>query len=149
MAKSLNRVTLIGRLGQDPDVRVIPNGAKVATLNIATNESYKDKSTDEWKENTDWHRVVVWDRLAEVAEEYLKKGSQLYVEGKIKTRSYEDSEGVTKYITEIVAQNFIMMSKDGSGGQTGESSTSYSKPKNFDSYGDSNSDEDFDDEVPF
>ncbi|MDX1585600.1 MAG: single-stranded DNA-binding protein [Balneolaceae bacterium] len=112
---SLNKAMIIGRLGQDPDVRYTQSNTAVANLSIATSERYKDKS-GEWKENTEWHRVVAWGRLAEICQEYLKKGSQVYVEGPIQTRSWEDKDGQTKYTTEIKALTMTMLDSKGSGG---------------------------------
>lgn len=109
MAKSLNRVTLLGNLGADPEFRTTPNGQSVATLNLATTYSYKDKN-GEWKEVTDWHRLVCWERMAEIARDYLNKGSKVYVEGKLRNRSYEDKDGITKYITEVILSELILLS---------------------------------------
>lgn len=108
MARSLNRVTLLGNLGADPDVRTTPNGRKVANIKLATTESYKDKD-GEWKEYTDWHRIVFWDNLADTLDKYVRKGHRLYVEGKLKNRSYEDKEGITRYVTEVLAKKMIML----------------------------------------
>lgn len=113
MAKSVNKVILVGNLGKDPEVRKLENGASVAQFSLATSESYKDRITNEVKTTTDWHNIVLWRGLAEVAEKYLKKGMQIYVEGKIRSRSYQDKEGNTKYITEIVGDNLVMMSRSG------------------------------------
>ena len=108
MARSLNRATLIGNLGQDPELKTTPQGSSVCTISIATSEKYKDKN-GEWQESTDWHRVVLWDKLADIAKEYLRKGSKVFIEGRIKTRSYE-KDNETKYITEIVGNHLIMLS---------------------------------------
>lgn len=119
MAGSVNKVILVGNLGTDPEVRVLASGAKVARLNIATSETYTNKEGQRIT-NTEWHRVNVWRGLADVAEKYLTKGSSVYVEGRIRTRSYEDQNGVTKYATEIEADNMTMLgsarSEDQSGG---------------------------------
>ena len=123
MAKSLNRVTLLGNVGADPELRTTPQGMNVVTLSIATTESYKDKN-DEWKDTTEWHRVILWKYLADKAKEYLKKGSKVYVEGRLKTSSYVDKENITRYSTEVVATNLIMM---------GGSSTSSSDSPKYDS----------------
>lgn len=112
---------LIGNLGKDPEVRHLENGTPVATFSVATNESYKDKTTGERRDITDWHNIVLWRGLAEVAEKYLKKGDQVYIEGKLKSRSYQDKEGVTKYITEVVGENMTMLS--GRGERTGSNTT--------------------------
>lgn len=111
MAKSVNKVILVGNLGKDPEVRKLENGATVAQFSLATSESYRDRNTNEIRTTTDWHNIVLWRGLAEVAEKYLHKGMQIYVEGKIRNRSYQDKDGNTKYITEIVGDNLVMMSK--------------------------------------
>ena len=98
----INKVILVGNLGQDPEVRYTPDGTAVATFSIATSESWKDKNTGEKKERTEWHRIVAWRKLGEICGEYLAKGRQVYVEGKLQTRSWE-KDGVTRYTTEIVA----------------------------------------------
>jgi single-strand DNA-binding protein len=116
----VNKVILIGRLGKDPEVRNLDNGAVVANFSIATSESYKDRTTGEKKEITEWHNIVLWRGLAEIAQKYLKKGDMVYIEGKIRTRSWE-KEGVTRYITEIVADNMNMLSPRGSGGSSSSS----------------------------
>lgn len=105
---SLNKAMIIGRLGQDPEVRYTQSNTAVATLSVATNERFKDK-TGEWKERTEWHRVVAWGRLAEICQEYLTKGSQVYIEGPIQTRKWEDKEGQTRYTTEIKALTMTML----------------------------------------
>ena len=102
---------MVGNLGKDPEVRYLENGTAVANFTIATSESYKDKNTGERVTQTEWHNVVVWRGLAEVAEKYLKKGNQVYVEGKLKTRSWEDKDGNTRYTTEIVGDNMTMLGK--------------------------------------
>lgn len=128
MAKgTLNKVILIGRLGKDPELRYTPTGAAVATFNVATNEAYKDKDGKD-VENTDWHRIVAWRKLAEICGQYLKKGSLVYIEGKLKTRSYDDKDGTKKYITEIVADNMQML-----GGRMGDSGSERVPPPMSDS----------------
>lgn len=112
----LNRVTLIGRLGKDPEVRRLETGAAVAKFSLATSENYKDKDGNK-QETTEWHNIVVWRTQAEVAEKYLKKGMLIYVEGKLTYREYTDKDNVKKYFTEIVASNFQMLERrEGSGG---------------------------------
>jgi single-strand DNA-binding protein len=106
MAGSVNKVILIGNLGKDPECRTMQNGNKVANLSLATSESWKDKGTGERKEKTEWHRVVVFGNLAEIAEKYLSKGSKVYVCGSLQTRKWSDSNGVEKYATEVVLQGF-------------------------------------------
>lgn len=105
----VNKVILLGNLGQDPEVRHLESGAVVARFSLATNETYKDRTTGERKTLTEWHNVVVWRGLAEVAEKYLKKGDSLYVEGKLTHRKYQDANGNDRYTTEIVANNFQML----------------------------------------
>ena len=118
MAKSLNKVMLIGNLGKDPELRYTPSGVAVATFSVATNESWKDQDGNT-QERTEWHNIVAWRKLAEICGEYLKKGKKVYIEGRIQTRSYDDKNtGAKKYITEIVADNLIML--DGGRGATGE-----------------------------
>lgn len=101
MAGSLNKVELIGNLGQDPEIRYMQNGGAVANLSIATTESWKDKTTGEKKEQTEWHRVVIFGKLAEIAGEYLRKGSKVFIEGSLRTRKWQDQQGVDRYTTEI------------------------------------------------
>lgn len=109
----VNKVILVGNLGKDPEVRALESGAKVATFSIATTESYKDKNTNERVDKTEWHNIVLWRGLAEVAEKYLRKGSQVYIEGKLQTRSYDDKDGITRYTTEVVGQNMTMLGSRG------------------------------------
>jgi len=100
-SKGVNKVILVGNLGKDPEVRYLPNGGEVANITLATSESWRDKATGEQKEKTEWHRVVLFGKLAEIAGEYLRKGSQVYIEGKLTTRKWVDQAGVEKYTTEI------------------------------------------------
>jgi single-strand DNA-binding protein len=118
---SLNKVMLIGNLGKDPEVRAIPSGVKVANFSIATSESYNDKSGQR-VEKTEWHNIVMWRGLAEVAEKYLKKGNPVFIEGRLQTRSWDDQSGQKKYMTEIVADNMVMLGgrKDGGGSFGGD-----------------------------
>lgn len=124
MAGSVNKVILIGNLGKDPEVRHLENGAVVANFPIATSESYLDKATNERREITDWHNIVVWRGLAEVVEKYVRKGTKVYVEGKLKTRSWQDKDGNTRYTTEVVADELTMLSRADSTSQS--SAPSYS-----------------------
>ena len=101
-SRGVNKVILVGNLGQDPEIRYMPNGGAVANMTLATSESWRDKATGEQKEKTEWHRVVLFGKLAEVAGEYLKKGSQVYIEGALQTRKWTDQAGVEKYTTEVV-----------------------------------------------
>ncbi|MDP2751451.1 MAG: single-stranded DNA-binding protein, partial [Rhodocyclaceae bacterium] len=108
---SLNKVTLIGNLGKDPEVRYMPNGEAATEVTIATSEAWKDKNTGEQKETTEWHRVKFYRRLAEVAGQYLKKGSQVYIEGKLQTRKWQDKDGQDRYTTEIIASEMKMLGR--------------------------------------
>ncbi len=111
----LNKVHLIGNLGKDPEVRYTQNGTAVASFNIATSESWKDKNSGEKQERTEWHHITLWSRLAEVAGEFLKKGMQVYIEGKLQTRKWTDDKGVDRYTTEIVGNNMQMLGGKSSG----------------------------------
>ncbi len=120
----VNKVIILGNLGKDPEVRFMPNGGGVANLTIATSESWKDKQTGEQKEKTEWHRVVMFGKLAEIAGEYLKKGSKVYIEGALQTRKWQNAQGQDQYTTEIVVQGFngtmqMLDSRGGSGAQAG------------------------------
>ncbi|GAB2912371.1 single-stranded DNA-binding protein [Rheinheimera gaetbuli] len=119
MARGINKVILIGNLGTDPEVRYMPQGGAVANLTVATSESWTDKATNEKKEQTEWHRVVIYQRLAEIAGEYLRKGSKVYIEGKLKTRKWQDKDGVERYTTEIIANELQMLDGRGDGQQQG------------------------------
>ena len=109
MSRGINKVILIGTLGADPDVKHTTSGVVVATISIATNESWTDKATNQKQERTEWHRVVAFNRLAEIIEQYLRKGSQVYIEGKLQTRKWQDQSGQDKYTTEIVANDMQML----------------------------------------
>ncbi len=119
MARGVNKVILIGNLGADPETRSMPSGTQVANLRLATTDSFKDKQTNEWQERTEWHRVALFGRLAEVAGEYLRKGSKVYIEGSIRTRKWQDKEGKDRYSTEIVGNEMQMLDSRG-GGQGGQ-----------------------------
>lgn len=127
---SLNKATLIGNLGKDPEVRAIPSGAKVANFSIATTESYTDKNGQK-VDKTEWHNIVMWRGLAEVAEKYLRKGSQVYIEGRLQTRSWDDQNGQKRYTTEIMADNMVMLGRPagGGGGSPRENGDSYSQQR--------------------
>src|ERR1700740_31495 len=118
--RSLNRVQLIGNLGKDPEIKYTPQGTPVAKIAIATNERFKDKS-GEWQDRTEWHNVVLWQRLAEIAGEYLKKGGKVYIEGRLQTRSWEDKQtNQKKYMTDVVANDWVLLGGRGeSGGESG------------------------------
>jgi single-strand DNA-binding protein len=112
---SLNKVMIIGNLGKDPEIRTTPSGAKVANFSVATNESYTDKSGNR-VDKTEWHKIVMWKGLAEIAEKYLQKGSTAFFEGKLTTRSWDDTNGQKRYTTEIVVDNMVMLGSKGQGG---------------------------------
>ena len=121
MAKSVNKVILLGTLGKDPELKYTPQGTAVAKWSMATNSSYKDKQSGEWKEQTEWHNIVAWQRTAEVAAEYLKKGRQVYIEGRLQTRSWDDKEsGAKKYMTEIVVNEMVLVGGKRDGESSGE-----------------------------
>lgn len=138
MAKGVNKVILVGNLGRDPEVRSTQGGSTITNVTIATTDSRKDKQSGEWVENTEWHRVVFFGRLAEVAGEYLRKGSQVYVEGRLQTRKWTDKDGVERYSTEVVAGEMQMLG----GRQDQQSRPQQSQPKQA-------SGDDFDDSIPF
>jgi single-strand DNA-binding protein len=132
--RSLNKVTLIGNLGKDPEIKYTPSGTAVAKIALATNERYKDKG-GEWQDRTEWHNVVLWQRLAEIAGEYLKKGSKVYIEGRLQTRSWDDkTTNQKKYMTEVVAGDLILLGGrgEGGGGDFGGRSQSAPAGNNFD-----------------
>jgi single-strand DNA-binding protein len=124
MARGVNKVILVGNLGKDPEVRYMPNGNAVANITLATTESWKDKQSGEQQEKTEWHRIVMFRRLGEIAGEYLKKGSQVYIEGKLQTRKWQDNSGNDRYTTEIVASEMQMLGGRGGGGSAGFSGDS-------------------------
>jgi single-strand DNA-binding protein len=134
MAKSVNKVILVGNLGKDPEVRHTPQGTAVARLTLATNERFKDKS-GEWQDRTEWHNVVLWQRQAEIAGEYLKKGSKIYVEGRLQTRSWDDKQtNQKKYMTEVVVSDLVLLGGrgDGEGGGGGYSQRGGGSSNHFD-----------------
>ena len=117
MARGVNKVILVGNLGKDPETRYMPSGSAVTNLTLATSESWKDKQTGDQQERTEWHKIAMFGRLAEIAAEYLRKGSQVYIEGKLRTRKWQDKEGKDRYTTEIVADEMQMLgSKSGGAG---------------------------------
>ena len=116
MARGINKVILVGNLGNDPEVRYANNGSAIANISVATTDSWKDKNTGEQQERTEWHRVVMFNRLGEIAGEYLKKGSQVYIEGRLQTRKWQDQSGQDRYTTEIVANEMQMLGGRGGGG---------------------------------
>lgn len=126
---SVNKVILIGNLGRDPEMRSFPDGGTICNVTLATTRSWKDKNSGDKVEETEWHRIVFRDRLAEIAGEYLKKGKQVYIEGRLKTRKYTDKDGVEKYATEVVATDMTMLgSREGMGGGDEGAGGGYSRP---------------------
>ena len=151
MAGSVNKVILVGNLGSDPEIRSLNSGDRVANLRIATSESWRDRSSGERKEKTEWHRVVIFnDNLVKVAEQYLRKGSKVYLEGAIQTRKWQDQSGQEKYSTEIVLQKYRgeLTMLDGRGGDFGRSSPMEKRPAMAGSGG-SGRYNDLDDDIPF
>ncbi len=147
MARGVNKVILIGNLGRDPEVRFTPNGLAVANLTLATSESWKDKASGEMQERTEWHRVVMYQRLAEIAGEYLRKGSKIFIEGKLQTRKWQDKNtGADRYSTEIIADTMQML--DSKGGSA-SSESSYEKPSNTAAPEAAPALDNFDDDIPF
>lgn len=151
MQRGVNKVILVGNLGQDPEVRYMPNGNAVANISVATSETWKDKNTGDNQEKTEWHRVVLFRRLGEIAGEYLKKGSKVYIEGKLQTRKWQDQSGNDRYTTEIVADQMQMLDSRGAGGgmdssydqsQPSQQSSKPASAPQMDSGG-------FDDDIPF
>jgi single-strand DNA-binding protein len=116
MARGINKVILVGNLGADPETRYMPSGKAVTNIRIATSESWKDKQSGDQQERTEWHRVVLFDKLGEISAEYLRKGSQVYIEGALRTRKWQDKEGKEQYSTEIVARDMQMLGGRGGGG---------------------------------
>ncbi len=147
MARGVNKVILVGNLGKDPEVRYMPNGNAVANITLATSESWKDKQTGEPQEKTEWHRIVLFRRLGEIAGEYLKKGSQVYIEGRLQTRKWQDNSGNDRYTTEIVADNMQMLGGRG-GGSAGFQSDAAPQSKAAPAPATAGAD-DFDDDIPF
>ncbi|HWF97668.1 MAG TPA: single-stranded DNA-binding protein [Steroidobacteraceae bacterium] len=164
MARGVNKVILIGHLGADPETRAMPSGSSVANLRIATTESWRDKQSGEQQERTEWHRVALFGRLAEIASEYLRKGSQVYIEGSLRTRKWQDKQGQERYSTEIVGNEMQMLGGRGggsgagagaagggaSGGAPREPMPEYAGPSGGGAAGGGGGErEDFDDDIPF
>jgi single-strand DNA-binding protein len=148
MARGVNKVILIGNLGKDPEVRYMPSGGAVANVTLATSETWKDKQSGEMQERTEWHNVVFFNRLAEIAGEYLKKGSKVYIEGSLRTRKWQGKDGQDRYTTEIVAGEMQMLDSRGGGsaparGQQQEDRGAYEPSRPAPAA------EDFDDDIPF
>jgi len=155
MARGINKVILIGNLGADPETRAMPSGTTVANLRVATSESWRDKQTGEQQERTEWHRVALFGRLAEVAGEYLRKGSQVYIEGSLRTRKWQDKQGNERYSTEIIGNDLQMLGGRGGGGATMGAASGGAASAGTPSYaeesagGAASRSEEFDDDIPF
>ena len=147
MARGINKVILVGNLGADPETRYMPNGSAVTNLSVATSETWKDKQSGEQKERTEWHKVAMFNRLAEIAAEYLRKGSQVYIEGKLRTRKWQDRDGNDRWTTEIIADEMQMLGgRAGAGGAAPMGSGQGSGPP---SAPPQTGPDDFDDDIPF
>ena len=157
MARGVNKVILVGNLGKDPETRYMPSGSAVTNLTLATSESWKDKQTGDQQERTEWHKIAMFGRLAEIAAEYLRKGSQVYIEGKLRTRKWQDKEGKDRYTTEIVADEMQMLGSKGGGAGAGAGAPaaardSSQRPATANAVNegvDSGPPGDFDDDIPF
>ena len=145
MARGVNKVILIGNLGQDPETRFLPSGGAVTNVTLATSESWKDKQSGQMQERTEWHRLVFFNKLGEIAGEYLKKGSKVYVEGSIRTRKWQGQDGQDRYTTEIVANEMQMLDGRGDGQAAGPAQQQYTAPPG----GFNPPADDFDDDIPF
>ena len=149
MARGINKVILIGNLGKDPEVRYSPNGGAIANISLATTESWKDKNTGEQVDKTEWHRVVFFRRLAEIAGEYLKKGSKVYIEGKLQTRKWQDQNGQDRYTTEIVANEMQMLDSRGGSSDFSQAAAPAAASSAGGEAMDAPPPADFDDDIPF
>ena len=148
MSRGINKVIIVGNLGADPETRYMPSGSAVTNLSIATSEQWKDKQTGEQKERTEWHKVAMFNLLAEIAAEYLRKGSQVYIEGKLRTRKWQDRDGNDRWTTEVIADEMQMLGGRGGGGSAPMSSDS--GPGGGSSGGPPQSPpDDFEDDIPF
>jgi single-strand DNA-binding protein len=145
MARGVNKVILVGNLGQDPEIKYMPSGQAVCNISIATTESWNDKNSGEKVEKTEWHRVVFFRRLAEIAGEYLRKGSQVYIEGRLQTRKWQDQSGNDRYTTEIIANDMQMLGGKGGGVAAMPESIPGAQPEPATT----GSSDDFDDDIPF
>jgi single-strand DNA-binding protein len=150
MARGINKVILVGNLGADPETRAMPSGGSVTNISIATQESWKDKNTGDQQERTEWHKVVFFGRLAEIAGEYLNKGSQVYVEGKLRTQKWQDREGNDRWTTEVVANEMQMLGgRPGSGAPAAQGPAPTSTPQDSSETAPQDSSPPFDDDIPF
>jgi len=148
MARGINKVILVGNLGADPESRTTPGGLTVTNFNVATSDRRKDKQSGDWVEETEWHRIVMFDKLAETAREYLRKGSQVYLEGRLQTRKWQDKDGNDRYTTEIVARDMQMLGGRPGGGAPASRDDDYRSPAGSSSSG-SRKEEPFEDDIPF
>ena len=148
-SRGVNKVILIGNLGQDPEVRYMPNGNAVTNISVATSESWKDKNTGADQERTEWHRVVMFRRLAEIAGEYLRKGSKVYIEGKLQTRKWQDQQGQDRYTTEIVADEMQMLDSRGGSADFAPAQQRTSAPQSQPATQAAPADNGFEDDIPF
>ncbi len=144
MARGINKVIIVGNLGADPETRYMPSGSAVTNLSIATSEQWKDKQTGEQKERTEWHKVAMFNRLAEIAAEYLRKGSQVYIEGKLRTRKWQDRDGNDRWTTEIIADEMQML-----GGRSGGGSAPMPSDRGPSGGPPQSPPDDFEDDIPF
>lgn len=158
MARGVNKVILIGNLGSDPEVRYTPSGSAVANVNLATSETWRDKQTGELQDRTEWHRVVFFNRLAEIVGEYLRKGSKIYIEGTLRTRKWTDKNGIDRYTTEIIANEMHILdsrsnTQDRMGNQDdmmqNDSNSDYNSGETVKVQASTNTNEEFDDDIPF
>lgn len=147
MARGVNKVILVGNLGKDPEVRYMPSGNAVANVTLATTDSWKDKQSGEKQERTEWHNIVFYSRLAEIVGEYLKKGSQVYVEGSLRTRKWQDKNGNDRYTTEVIANEMQMLGSRS--GSADYSSAAASAPAPAKATATAGGSDDFDDDIPF
>lgn len=149
MARGINKVIIVGNLGGDPETRYMPSGSAVTNLTVATNESWKDKQTGEQKDRTEWHKVAMFNRLAEIAAEYLRKGSQVYIEGKLRTRKWQDKSGQDRWTTEIIADEMQMLGGRGGAGGGGSAPMSSGQDSGPPGAPPQTGPDDFDDDIPF
>lgn len=148
-SRGINKVILIGNLGQDPEVRYMPNGGAVCNITVATSETWKDKNSGEQQEKTEWHRVVMFRRLAEIAGEYLKKGSKVYLEGKLQTRKWQDQQGQDRYTTEVVADEMQMLDSRGGSAEYSGGSRATAPQQDQPAAQKAPVDNGFEDDIPF
>ncbi len=156
MARGVNKVILIGNLGNDPEVRYAPNGSAIANITLATSETWRDKTSGELQDRTEWHRVVFFNRLAEIVGEYLRKGSKIYIEGSLRTRKWQDKTGADRYTTEIIANEMHMLDSRGANANSSNTSNSTHAPAAATTNQAANPQlepvaeiKDFDDDIPF